>query len=83
MSAAKKRKRGRVPGPPQAQIPEGAPLGALEGRKGGVLLAVSPRDGETLATYPLPSPPVPDGVVIVPGRVLLSLAGGGLLCLRN
>jgi hypothetical protein len=52
------------------------------GRKGGMLLAVSPTDGKTLATHTLASPPVFDGMAAAEGRLFISLDNGRLVCLE-
>ena len=59
---------------------EDDPLGALEGRKGGVLRAVSAADGSTLSEYPLESPPVLDGLIAIEGKLLLATRDGKLSC---
>jgi outer membrane protein assembly factor BamB len=61
-------------------VPKDDPLGAIQGRKGGVLLVISPQDGGTLAEYTLPSPPVPDGITVVPGRVIVCLTNSEVSC---
>jgi hypothetical protein len=43
------------------------PAGAWAGTRGGALLAVSARDGKTLAKYDLDSPPVFDGMAVTNG----------------
>ena len=53
---------------------------AFEGGKGGRLLAVSAEDGRTLAEYPLPSPPVWDGMAAAGGRLYLSMMNGRVAC---
>ncbi|WP_460166966.1 outer membrane protein assembly factor BamB family protein [Thermostilla marina] len=45
-----------------------------------VLMVISAEDGELKATYPLPAPPVFDGMAAVPGRLLLSLENGEVAC---
>ena len=54
---------------------------ALEGRRGGLLWAVSAADGQKLADYKLQSPPVFDGVIAAGGRLYLSLQDGAVLCM--
>jgi len=56
------------------------PLGALEGRKGGVLRAVSSVDGSKLSEYRLDAPPVLDGLIAVSGKLLLATRDGKLTC---
>ncbi|RMF92591.1 MAG: hypothetical protein D6741_14745 [Planctomycetota bacterium] len=48
-----------------------------------VLMVFSARDSDLKATYPLPAPPVFDGMAAVPGRLLLSLENGTVLCLSG
>ena len=69
-----------VAGTPNVYDP-GDPSGAIRGRKGGVLLVVSPSDGRTLAEYPLVSPPVFDGLIAANGRLYVSARDGRLLCM--
>jgi outer membrane protein assembly factor BamB len=59
------------------------PLGAWEGRKGGMLLAVSAQDGKTLATCKLDSPPVFDGMAAANGRLYLATLDGRIVCLSD
>jgi hypothetical protein len=58
------------------------PHGAWEGRKGGRLAAFATADGEPLAELKLPAPPVWDGMAAA-GGLYLSLADGGVICLRS
>ena len=51
------------------------------GRKGGVLLAVSPGDGRTLARHKLAAPPVFDGMAAANQRLFISLEDGAVVCL--
>ena len=69
-----------VAGPPDA-VGASDPWAAFEGRKGGVLRAVSVGDGGKLAEYPLDSPPVHDGLVAAGGRLYLSALDGHVVCL--
>jgi hypothetical protein len=57
------------------------PLGALEGREGGLLLALDARSGEGLSQLKLAAPPVFDGMAAANGRLYLSTTDGKLLCL--
>jgi outer membrane protein assembly factor BamB len=66
-------------GPPDA-VPEDDPWAAFDGRKGAELWAFSATDGEKLADYQLPSPPVLDGMIAAGNRLLLSTQDGRLLC---
>jgi hypothetical protein len=54
---------------------------AFEGRRGAVLLAVSPADGQKLAAYRLDSMPRFDGLIAAAGRLYLSTADGKVCCL--
>jgi hypothetical protein len=56
------------------------PTGAWEGAKGGALLAVSAREGKTLAQYDLASPPVFDGMAAANGRLYLATMDGRIVC---
>jgi len=58
------------------------PWAAYEGKRGGVLLAVSAETGEVLAQYKLASPPVLDGLAAAGGRLIVSTTGGQVLCFR-
>jgi outer membrane protein assembly factor BamB len=69
-----------VAGTPDARCPED-PWAALDGRKGGVLRAVSARTGEKLGERRLPAPPVYDGMAVANSRVYLVLSDGRVLCL--
>jgi len=55
-------------------------VAAHEGRKGGLLLAVSALEGETLAEYKLDSPPVFDGLAAARGRLYLAALDGTITC---
>ena len=57
------------------------PWGAIAGRKGGSLWAVSVMNGKTLAEYELDSPPVFDGMIAAAGQLYLSLKNGTVLCI--
>jgi len=54
---------------------------AFEGRRGGLLVAVSPADGHKLAAYRLDSMPRFDGLIAAGGRLYLSTVDGKVLCL--
>jgi len=56
------------------------PAGALEGKRGGTLMAVSTSNGQSLAEYPLESPPVFDGLAAARGRLYLATADGQVTC---
>ena len=69
-----------VAGPPDI-FQTDDPTAALEGKMGGVLLAVAPADGKVTATYPLASPPVFDGLVAAGERVYMVTMDGHVVCL--
>jgi len=55
------------------------PHGAWEGRKGGVLAAFRAADGEKLAEWKLPSPPVWDGLAAADGSLFVATMDGSVL----
>ncbi len=55
-------------------------LAALEGKKGGLLWAVSGKTGDKLAEYKLASPPVFDGLLAADGKLYLVTLDGSVLC---
>jgi hypothetical protein len=69
-----------VAGAPDVLDPKD-PLGAFEGRKNAVLVAVSAEDGGKLAEYKLDSPPVFDGMIAAEGRLFICGRDGKLLCM--
>ncbi|MDY0166740.1 MAG: PQQ-binding-like beta-propeller repeat protein [Thermoguttaceae bacterium] len=62
-------------------VPADDPLAALEGRMGGVLKAISAKDGNELAAYTLESPPVFDGLIAAKGRLLIATRDGNITCM--
>jgi len=54
---------------------------AFEGRRGGLLLAVSPKDGTKLAAYRLDAMPRFDGLIAVAGRLYMVTTDGKVVCL--
>ena len=64
-------------GPPDIVDPQD-PLGAFEGRKGGVLYVINAATGQRLAEQALPSPPVFNGAAAARGRLFLSAENGEL-----
>jgi outer membrane protein assembly factor BamB len=68
-----------VAGPPDVVDPED-PLGAFEGRKGGMLAAISRSDGKTVWEYTLDTPPVFDGMAAASGRLYMALRDGRIAC---
>jgi hypothetical protein len=59
---------------------ENDPFGALEGRKGGVLLTVSAKDGKTLAEQKLDVAPVSDGLIAADGKLFIAMKDGSVRC---
>jgi hypothetical protein len=59
------------------------PYGAFEGKKGARLVAVSAKDGAELAEKELGVPPVFDGLIAVPGRLVVALEDGSVMCLTG
>jgi outer membrane protein assembly factor BamB len=59
------------------------PWSAIDGRRGGVLWAVSTAGGKKLAEYPLESPPVFDGIAAAGGRLYISNTNGDVVCLAG
>ncbi len=68
-----------IAGAPDSLDPED-PLAALEGRKGGLLRAVSKADGGKLAEYKLDAPPVLDGLITANGKLYIATRDGKLAC---
>lgn len=72
-----------IAGPPDIFDENDAdPLAALEGRKGGLLWAVSAKDGSKLAEYDLDFPPAFDGMIAARGSIYISDIKGSLSCWR-
>jgi len=69
-----------VAGPPDVVDPED-PLGAFEGRKGGLLYALDSDSGEQLAEHKLPFPPVFNGTAAANGRLYIAEEDGSITCL--
>ena len=69
-----------IAGPPDI-LDMSDPAAPIEGRRGGVLRAVSASTGETLAEYQLKSPPVFDGMIAARGKLFISLMNGEVVCL--
>ena len=67
-------------GPPDVLDPED-PLAAFEGRRGGVLVSVSAKDGTKTSEVKLDSEPVFDGMIATPGRLFISLRDGSVVCM--
>ncbi|MEE8451055.1 MAG: hypothetical protein V3R99_04040 [Thermoguttaceae bacterium] len=56
------------------------PWAAYDGKRGGVLLAISAAEGEVLARYRLDDAPRFDGLAAAGGRLLLATNKGRILC---
>jgi len=56
------------------------PLGAFEGRKGGLLWSVSTKDGKKLAEYKLADWPAANGMAAAGGKLYIATNGGKLIC---
>ncbi len=69
-----------VAGPPDVVDPED-PLGAFEGRKGGLLAVIDRDSGKELSRMKLPAPPAFDALAAAGGRLYLTLDDGRLICL--
>ena len=67
-----------VAGPPDVIDPKD-PLGAFEGRKGGILAVVDTASGNKLSEIQLPSPPVFNGVAAARGQCFLSAEDGSVM----
>jgi outer membrane protein assembly factor BamB len=61
-------------------LEEKDPYAAYEGRRGGVLLAVSVSAGKILGKYELESAPVYDGMAAAGGRLYISTVDGKVRC---
>jgi len=70
-----------VAGTPDVVDPDD-PWSAIDGKKGGVLWAVSTADGKKLAEYPLDAPPIFDGMAAANGRLYISTTDGNVVCLK-
>ena len=68
-------------GPPDVCDPLD-PTGALEGRKGALLLAFDSDSGEKLFECQLDTPPVFDGLIAARGRLFLSTTDGSVIALE-
>jgi len=68
-----------VAGPPDVMDPAD-PLGAFEGRKGGLLYVIDSATGEKLAEHKLPSPPVFNGAAAARSRLFITSEDGYVTC---
>lgn len=64
-----------VTGPPDVVDPKD-PLGAFEGRKGGLLYSIDAATGKRTAEHELASPPVFNGIAAARGNLFLALEDG-------
>ena len=62
------------------EIGQADPFAAYEGRKGGLLWAVSPADGGRISELKLKAPPVWDGMAAANGRLYICTEDGKVLC---
>ncbi len=58
----------------------GAEAAALGGKKDGLLMAVSARDGEERAQWQFASPPVFDSMAVASRRLYLTAVNGSVCC---
>ena len=58
------------------------PWAVYEGRRGGVLLTISAADGTILSRRKLDAAPVPDGLTLAGGRLLVTMTDGRIQCFR-
>ncbi len=73
-------KRLFVAGQPDEIDPDD-PFATFEGRKGGMLLAMSAETGEVQHEHRLDAPPVWDGMMAYRNRLVMALQSGHLVCL--
>ncbi len=71
-----------VAGPPDI-VPADDPTAAFEGRRGGVLRAVSAQDGTILSERLLDAPPVFDGLIAAAGCLYASTEDHRVVCLAT
>jgi len=69
-----------VAGPPDV-VDAKDPLGAFEGRLGGLLYAVDSASGKKLSEQKLDSPPVLNGIAAAGGRLFIATTDGKLVCM--
>jgi outer membrane protein assembly factor BamB len=58
------------------------PWAAYEGRRGGVLMAISAKDGTVMSSRKLDAAPVMDGLTLQRGRLIVTTIDGKVQCLR-
>jgi outer membrane protein assembly factor BamB len=69
-----------VAGPPDVVDPKD-PLGAFEGRRGGLLYVFDTGSGQELAHYPLAAEPAFNGIAAAGKRIYLTGTDGSVVCL--
>lgn len=69
-----------IAGPPDV-LDSSDPLASFEGRRGGLLWAVSPENGSQLGAWKLDAPPVFDGLIAAHGKLFLAATDGSVVCL--
>lgn len=69
-------------GPPDVLDPAD-PYAAFEGRRGAKLVAIAGKDGAVLSEQELKSPPIFDGLIATPGRLILCHEDGTIACWKG
>ena len=64
-------------------VPDEDPMAALDGRRGGVLRAVSTVDGTVLSESSLSAPPVFDGLIAAAGRLFVCTEDNRIVCMAE
>ena len=57
-------------------------LKSLDGKKGGILVAISADNGKKLSEYKLDSPPVFDGLIATNGKLYVATVNDEIICLK-
>ena len=68
-----------IAGPPDV-VDAGDPMAAFEGRRGGLLWAMSEKDGKIISKCKLDAPPVFDGMIAAGGKLFISTTNGNVIC---
>ena len=71
-----------VAGPPDV-LDKDDPLGAFEGRKGGLLWVFEAGSGRKRGEYRLDSPPVFNGMAAANGRLYVTTVSGKVICMSG
>ena len=74
---------GGMPDSVNSRHPSEAAVAAFEGRRHGLLKAISPTDGSVLRTIQLEAPPVWDGMAAANGRLFICNRDGQIVCIRG